>query len=228
MKKLRLMFRWTFVFVLLGMLHVHANVYPQNGQQVTLSMKAASLKDVLWAIERQTSFVFMYNEEDLDRIGKVDVDVQGDDIRTILNVCLKGTTLTYVLQDNVIVLKPTIPQKTVKEVLLNGKNTVNYKLKEDVYATINGHDIPGKPKDLVMETSRDVSAGGACVILTDQVAYEVNVQNMMKVDEVKDQFLDGAPVDFKIAAMREKAPSSPSFGEGSASFIVKTDVCLLE
>ena len=113
-----------------------------------------------------------------------------------------------------------ISPRTVSE---NGKNTVNYKLKEDVYATINGHDIPGKPKDLVMETSRDVSAGGACVILTDQVAYEVNVQNMMKVDEVKDQFLDVAPVDFKIAAMREKAPSSPSFGEGSASFIVTED-----
>lgn len=113
-----------------------------------------------------------------------------------------------------------ISPRTVSE---NGKNTFNYKLKEDVYATINGHDIPGKPKDLVMETSRDVSAGGACVILTDQVAYEVNVQNMMKVDEVKDQFLDGAPADFKIAAMREKAPSSPSFGEGSASFIVTED-----
>ena len=73
MRKLRLMFRWTFVFVLLGMLHVHANAYRQNRQQVTLSMKAVSLKDVLWAIERQTSFVFMYNEEDLDKIGKVDV-----------------------------------------------------------------------------------------------------------------------------------------------------------
>ena len=91
MRKLRLMFRWTFVFVLLGMLHVHANAYRQNRQQVTLSMKAVSLKDVLWAIERQTSFVFMYNEEDLDKIGKVDVDVQGDDIRTILNVCLRNT-----------------------------------------------------------------------------------------------------------------------------------------
>ena len=113
-----------------------------------------------------------------------------------------------------------ISPRTVSE---NGKETFNYKLKDDIYATINGHDIPGKPKDLVMETSRDVSAGGACVILTDQVAYEVNVQNMMKVDEVKDQFLDGAPVDFKIAAMREKAPSSPSFGEGSASFIVTED-----
>lgn len=113
-----------------------------------------------------------------------------------------------------------ISPRTVSE---NGKETFNYKLKEDVYATINGHDIPGKPKDLVMETSRDVSAGGACVILTDQVAYEVNVQTMTKVDEVKDQFLDGAPADFKIAAMREKAPSSPSFGEGAASFIVTED-----
>lgn len=121
MKKLRLMFRWTFVFVLLGMLHVHANVYPQNGQQVKLSMKEASLKDVLWAIESQTSFVFMYNEEDLDKIGKVNVDVQGNDIRTILNACLKNTDLTYVLQDEVIVLKPAIPQKTVKELVLKGK-----------------------------------------------------------------------------------------------------------
>ncbi len=62
------------------------------------------------------------------------------------------------------------------------------------------------------------------MILTDQVAYEVNVQNMMKVDEVKDQFLDGAPADFKIAAMREKgSPVVPALGEGSASFIVTED-----
>ncbi len=132
MKKLRLMFRWTFVFVLLGMLHVHANVYPQNGQQVKLSMKEASLKDVLWAIESQTSFVFMYNEEDLDKIGKVDVDVQGDDIRTILNACLKNTDLTYVLQDEVIVLKPKVQEQTVKEVKISGT------VKDE-----KGHLLPG-------------------------------------------------------------------------------------
>ena len=126
------MFRWTFVFVLLGMLHVHANVYPQNGQQVTLSMKAASLKDVLWAIERQTSFVFMYNEEDLDKIGKVDVDVQGDDIRTILNVCLRNTNLTYVLQDEVIVIKPEVQSQKVKEVRIKGT------VKDE-----KGHLLPG-------------------------------------------------------------------------------------
>ena len=126
------MFRWTFVFVLLGMLHVHANAYRQNRQQVTLSMKAVSLKDVLWAIERQTSFVFMYNEEDLDKIGKVDVDVQGDDIRTILNVCLRNTNLTYVLQDEVIVIKPEVQSQKVKEVRIKGT------VKDE-----KGHLLPG-------------------------------------------------------------------------------------
>ena len=59
-----------------------------------------------------------------------------------------------------------ISPRTVSE---NGKNTVNYKLRMISMPPLMDTDIPGKPKDLVMETSRDVSAGGACVILTDQV-----------------------------------------------------------
>lgn len=105
----------------------------------------------------------------------------------------------------------------------NGKSVWVYDLKDNVYESINGHEIPGRPLDLVMETSRDVSPSGACVILTDQVAYEVNLQDMVKVSEVKDQFLDGTPADFNIAMMKEKAPQSPSFGEGSASFVVTED-----
>ena len=164
MKKLRLMFRWTFVFVLLGMLHVHANVYPQNGQQVKLSMKEASLKDVLWAIESQTSFVFMYNEEDLDKIGKVDVDVQGDDIRTILNACLKNTDLTYVLQDEVIVLKPKVQEQTVKEVKISGT------VKDE-----KGHLLPGVTvfiKGLQLGTVTDAN-GKFTIAIPDMGAVEI-------------------------------------------------------
>ena len=104
-----------------------------------------------------------------------------------------------------------------------GQKVITYELKDDAYRSINGHDIPGKPLDLVMETSRDISAGGACVILTDQVAYEVNLQDMVKVSEVKDQFLNGTPKNFEVVAMKEKAPQSPSYGEGSASFVVTKD-----
>lgn len=113
-----------------------------------------------------------------------------------------------------------IRQRVVSEA---GEKVWGYELNDNVYKQINGHEVPGKPLDLVMETSRDVSPSGACVILTDQVAYEVNSQNMEKVSEVKDQFLDGEPENFNIAIMREKAPQSPSFGEGAASFVATKD-----
>ncbi len=127
----------------------------------------------------------------------------------------------YILSENNDKSKVSVISPRV--VVEAGKMVTNYKLKEDAYKAINGQDVPGRPIDLVMETSRDVSASGACVILTDQVAYEVNIENMQKVSEVKNQFLDGTPTDFNVVAMREKAPGSPDSGEGSASFIVTKD-----
>lgn len=127
----------------------------------------------------------------------------------------------YILSENNGNAKVSVIRS--RSTVVQGQKVINYELKDDAYKSINGHDIPGKPLDLVMETSRDISASGACVILTDQVAYEVNLENMEKVSEVKDQFLDGTPKNFEIVAMKEKAPQSPSFGEGSASFVVTKD-----
>ena len=121
LKKAWVMSKWTLLFVLLGMLNVHGAVYSQNERQVTLSMKDAYLKDVIWAIERQTAFIFMYNQEDLDKVGKIDVELKASKIEEILKVCLKGTGLTYVIQDAVIVLKPVAPDDKVKEIRIVGK-----------------------------------------------------------------------------------------------------------
>ena len=85
------MTKCTLLFVLLGIMSTNASVYSQTGQQISLSMKDSYLKDVLWAIERQTTFVFMYNQEDLDKAGKVSVNVKAADIEKILRECLKGT-----------------------------------------------------------------------------------------------------------------------------------------
>ena len=50
LKKAWVMSKWTLLFVLLGMFNVHGAAYSQNEQQVTLSMKNAYLKDVIWAL----------------------------------------------------------------------------------------------------------------------------------------------------------------------------------
>lgn len=102
-----------------------------------------------------------------------------------------------------------------------GQTVSSYELKDNAFESINKQKIPGKPIDLAMETSRDVSPSGACVILTDQVAYEVNLQNMEKVGEVKDQFLDGTPANFNVADLREKAPRSSD--EGACTFVATKD-----
>ena len=48
LQKLWLMSKWTFLFVFLGIINTHGTVYSQNEQQVTISMKNAYLKDILW------------------------------------------------------------------------------------------------------------------------------------------------------------------------------------
>ena len=120
LQKLWLMSKWTFLFVFLGIINTHGTVYSQNEQQVTISMKNAYLKDILWAIQRQTTFVFMYHEEDLDKVGKVNVEAKASTVEKILSDCLKGTGLTYVFQNEVIVLKPLNDEKK-KEIKIVGK-----------------------------------------------------------------------------------------------------------
>ena len=122
LQKLWLMSKWTFLFVFLGIINTHGTVYSQSEQQVTISMKNAYLKDILWAIQRQTTFVFMYHEEDLDKVGKVNVEAKASTVEKILSDCLKGTGLTYVFQNEVIVLKPLDDEKK-KEIRIAGKVT---------------------------------------------------------------------------------------------------------
>ena len=114
------MSKWTFLFVFLGIINTHGTVYSQNEQQVTISMKNAYLKDILWEIQRQTTFVFMYHEGDLDKVGKVNVEAKSLTVEKILRDCLKGTGLTYVFQNEVIVLKPLNDEKK-KEIRIVGK-----------------------------------------------------------------------------------------------------------
>lgn len=110
----------------------------------------------------------------------------------------------YILsEDNGNSKLSAIRQRTVTEL---GQTTLSYELKDNAFEDINHQKIPGRPIDLAMEASRDVSPSGACVIITDQVAYEVNLQNMEKVSEVKDQFLDGTPADFNVSDLRELTP----------------------
>ena len=129
---LKSVFFWVLGFVFWGGLDAGATIYTQNEQEIMLSMKAVYLKDVLWEIEKQTNFVFMYNEEEVDCVGKIDIEIKTSDIGKILSQCLKGTELTYVIEDSVIVIKPQQKRQQPKEISLSGRVT-----------DVSGAPIPG-------------------------------------------------------------------------------------
>ncbi|WP_018338808.1 SusC/RagA family TonB-linked outer membrane protein [Butyricimonas synergistica] len=85
-------------------------------------MKDATLKEVIWNIEKQSGFVFAYNANDLARVGKVSVNIKEKTVLEALNICLKGTGLSYVVQENIIVIKQKETKASkIEKVTVRGK-----------------------------------------------------------------------------------------------------------
>ena len=102
----------------------HGAVNPVTQQKlINLSMKDVTLKEVMWEIEKQTDFVFAYNATDLEKVGKISIDVENKTVEDALKICLKNTKLTYVLQQNIIVIKQEGQQSTleIKKITVKGK-----------------------------------------------------------------------------------------------------------
>ena len=67
---------------------------------------------------------------------------------------------------------------------------------------MNG-SIPGKPLMMVKSPSTNISPLGATTIITDQVAYVISNESLLKVSELKDEFLDGTPANFQVVSRRD-------------------------
>ena len=100
-----------------------SNVIANVGEEepvINLSMKDVSVKDVIWAIEKQSKLVFVYNATDLDKAGKIDVEIKKKTVKEALDICLKNTGFEYVIQQNTVVIKregaktPEISKITIK------------------------------------------------------------------------------------------------------------------
>lgn len=80
----------------------------------------------------------------------------------------------------------------------SGAIEVFYELTDDVFKTINGEDIPGKPITLAKAMAKNVGSLGSTTIMTDKVAYVINNETMVKVSELKDEFLSGTPENLNV------------------------------
>lgn len=96
----------TFLFFCIlatGFMQAANKVFAQT--TVTATFKNATLSEVLWEIQRQTDFTFVYSTNDVKQIKVQSLDVNNEKIANVLDKCLKDSGLTYSVHNGVIAIK---------------------------------------------------------------------------------------------------------------------------
>ena len=108
------------LILILGLVHASAKSYSQT----TLNEKHSPFEKVLQKIEKQTNYIFIYDENKLD-ITDINVNVTNVPVDKALDACFKGMQITYSIVGNNIILKPAAPGIIDKiESLFDGPVTI--------------------------------------------------------------------------------------------------------
>ena len=83
---------------------MRASVFAQT--TVTAKFRNVTLNEVLWEIQKQTDFTFIYSTNDAKKVRVENLDVKNELISEVLNKCLRNSGLTYTVHDGVIAIKP--------------------------------------------------------------------------------------------------------------------------
>lgn len=103
-KLLLLIMRITFLLFCIGVLQSYAiSTYAQI-TQLTIHEKDIELGELFNKIEEQTDFYFFYNNDQIDKTLKVNVEVDNKTISETLDVILKNTGIIYMVNNKAIIL----------------------------------------------------------------------------------------------------------------------------
>lgn len=104
LKKVVNMMKLTSFLLLISFMQVSAALYSQDSK-VSIQVKECPIEQVFELIENQSSYVFVYNHEQVKNVGRVTANFQNESVAQILKTCLKGSGLYYEFVDNTIVIR---------------------------------------------------------------------------------------------------------------------------
>ena len=101
--KIFLIMRLTMLLIFLGLIQVSASTYSQN-TRLDIKLENASLKEIFDVIKKQSEFTFVYNVDDVEKLGRRTCSFSHSTVEEILEYCLSQTNMTYVVKDKVVVI----------------------------------------------------------------------------------------------------------------------------
>ncbi|MDB5111427.1 MAG: TonB-dependent receptor plug [Mucilaginibacter sp.] len=121
MLKLLLIMRLTFVLLITLFVQISLAGY---SQQITMSKKNASLEQVFRQIHIQTGYNILCDYEVLSTAKPIDIQLVNSSLKTALDLCIKGQSLTYTIDKNTIIVKRKYEEPTVAMLQVTIKGTV--------------------------------------------------------------------------------------------------------
>lgn len=106
LKTVRIM-KLTLAFLTLFCMQLSARTFSQD--KITLKMNEAELKKVLFAIEKKTSYRFLFSEDVVRNKPRVSVDVSNAPLTEVMREVLGNTGIGYkIINNNLVVLKSNL------------------------------------------------------------------------------------------------------------------------
>ncbi len=121
------------LLVLFTFVQVSANLYSQDSL-LTIQMRNSTLKDVLYEIENQTDYTFMYNDTKIDVGHSVNVNFEKKSIVQVLDELLNKEEVEYKIIKNQIILTSLYQDSFIQQQTKEVSGTVTDKI---------GDPIPG-------------------------------------------------------------------------------------
>ncbi len=103
-RKILLTMRFLTLFFFCTAMHLSAAVHSQH-VVFSFNLKNATFEDLMKEIRQHSDYYFIYKDSEVAGINKLNKRFKAVDIDEILRECLKGTGLTYSVEDKLIIIR---------------------------------------------------------------------------------------------------------------------------
>ena len=104
-EKLKLLLRFSCTLLFVALLGVPVKGLGQE-KRFTFEYKHVPVSTIYLYIEKNSDYSFVYNTQEIQRIGLKDYKFENATLQEILDYCMKGTGLEYEIRDKHVIIRP--------------------------------------------------------------------------------------------------------------------------
>lgn len=133
-KILRVM-RLTLFLLFISLTQVIAVTTYSQSTRLSINLKNATVKDILYDIESRSEFYFLFNSKLVDVERKVDIEATNEHVEKILGKLFEGQDVGFSIMDRMIIIQPS---SAVSKEIVQQQKTISGKVTDSSGASLPG------------------------------------------------------------------------------------------